>query len=111
MTKKEYCIKHAPIASHEYYTSHIHGIKYGINDYVYVSQKRQLKLFSGLYKWDFHKCKVYTDQNGEMYFNFTEKNYNGTKTTTRRYLSDYIRRGTWLPEISPETWEKECKEV
>ena len=111
MTKKEYCIKHAPIASHEYYTSHIHGVEYGINDYVYVSQKRQIKLCSNLLVWEFHKLKIYTDNNGRSYFIFVEKNYDGTQTKTRRYIDEYIKRGAWLPEISPEKWEKEYMEV
>lgn len=107
MTKRKFCISNAPIATHDYYNSHIHGIEYGINDYVYVSQKRQLKLFSDLFTWEFHKLMIYTDENGEMYFNFTEKNYDGTRTKTRRYISDYIMRGTWLPEMSVAQWKKE----
>ena len=41
MTAKEYCCTHAPIATHDYWNSYIHGVEYGINDYVYISEMLQ----------------------------------------------------------------------
>lgn len=99
MTKKEYCFNHNPIASHDYFVSHIHGIEYGIEDYVFVSESIQPR-YCGAYEWRFHKCKIYTDVNGEMYFNIVQHDYDGEKHVQRRNINSYIRRGEWLPNIT-----------
>ena len=109
MTKKEYCLTHAPVATHDYYYSHIHGIEHGLDgDYVYVSQRRQLRLM-GPSEWEFHKLKIHADANGFIYINFPDKCYDGTTRKERRYLEDYIQRGAWLPELSLEDWLKEVE--
>lgn len=107
MTKKEYCMNNAPIASHNYYYSHIHGIEYGIPaDYVYVSQRRQMKLF-GKSEWTFHKLKVKADSEGFLYIDFPERYFDGTTKRQRRYLEDYIRSGSaWGHEYTLEEWQK-----
>lgn len=112
MTKKEYCTTHAPIASHDYYYSHIHGIEYGIDgDYVYISQRRQMKLF-GKSEWTFHKLKTKADSEGFLYIDFPERMYDGRKKIERRYLENYIRAGSaWGREYTIEEWLKELMEV
>ena len=59
MTKKEYCLKNPAVAYYSGFSGlEIHGIEYGINDYLYCA--------SGA--WDnnktYHKLKIYYDNNG-----------------------------------------------
>lgn len=61
MNKKEYCLKNPAIAYYSGFTGlEIHGIEYGVNDYVYC--------VSGAWgprsKYKYHKLKIY---NGEYF--------------------------------------------
>lgn len=65
MTKKEYCLKHPANA---YYSGfgglEIHGIEYGINDYIYC--------VSGAWgspkNYRYHKLKIQYDRHGNGFF-------------------------------------------
>ena len=81
MTKKEYCLRNPAIA---YYSGfgglEIHGIEYGIDDYIYC--------VSGAWgspkNYGYHKLKIHYDIHGNHYFRF-----HGYKCL----LSDCIRMG------------------
>lgn len=62
MTKKEYCLKNPAIAYYSGFSGlEIHGIEYGINDYIICC--------SGAWcsKKSYHRLKVYYDNNGSDY--------------------------------------------
>ena len=90
MTKKEYCLNNEAIASHNYYRMQIHGIEYGIDDYVYLSRLYQ-KTYCGKTVVMFHKVKVYHDKDGNAYINITERNFDGKKHTITLSLDSFIR--------------------
>lgn len=81
MTKKEYCLKH-PVSA--YYSGfgglEIHGIEYGINDYIYCVSGA----WGAASKRKYHKLKIHYDRNGIAYFML-----HGYKCL----LSDCIRMG------------------
>ena len=66
MTAKEYCTSHDAIA---YYSGlsglEIHGIEYGVDDYVYCA--------SGAWvgKYSYHRVKVLYSAKGDAYIRFT----------------------------------------
>lgn len=105
MTKKEYCLNNEAIASHDYYRMQIHGIEYGINDYVYLSRLYQ-KTCCGETKVMFHKVKVYYDTNADAYIRVTERNFDGKKHIIVLSLDSFIRidSGWSVPIIT-------CKEL
>jgi hypothetical protein len=107
MTKNEYCRTHAPIASHTYYNSHVHGFDYGLDaDYAYVSERVQPELF-GPCVWVFHKLKVKTDSEGFPYIEIVERFYDGRKKRCRRYLEEYIRADSaWGYKYTLEEWQE-----
>lgn len=84
MTKKEYCLKHEAIACHNYYRMQVHGIEYGINDYVYLSRIYQKTVCGRSYVM-FHKLKIYYNSNGEPYIIVNESTFDGRRH--RLYLS------------------------
>ena len=61
MTRKEYCLKNPAVAYYSGFSGlEIHGIEYGINDYLYcVSGAGGAKS-----KQTPHKLKIYYDDNG-----------------------------------------------
>lgn len=65
MTKKEYCNNNQAIA---YYSGfgglEIHGIEYGINDYIYCVSGA----WSAAANRKYHRLKINTDSNGDNYF-------------------------------------------
>ncbi len=65
MNKKQYCLNHPAIAYYSGFSGlEIHGIEYGIDDYIYC--------VSGAWgtasKRKYHKLKIYYDPNGGEYF-------------------------------------------
>lgn len=94
MTKKEYCLNNEAVAVHDYYKIQIHGIEYGINDYIYLSRIYQ-KTVCGKSCVSFHKLKINYDVNGLAYINLTEKYFNGKKHRIELYLDDFIRTKVW----------------
>ena len=55
----------------------IHGIEYDIDDKVIFSYQQDGQAVGKI-----HKCKIYTNENGETYFRFCGR---------REYLRDYLR--------------------
>ena len=55
----------------------IHGVEYGIEDKIIFSYQCDGKTVGKI-----HKCKVYTNGNGQDYFRFYGR---------REYLKDYLR--------------------
>lgn len=108
MTAKEYCCTHAPIATHDYWNSYIHGVEYGINDYVYISEMVQ-EQYCGPLLLRCHKLKIYDGDDG-MYVQMPYRTFGGKIGKHRRYLDTYIRHGVWLNEISLEEWQKMLNE-
>ena len=65
MNKKEYCMKHPAIACYSGFSGlEIHGIEYGINDYIYCVSGA----WSGSSNREYHRLKINTDCNGDNYF-------------------------------------------
>lgn len=90
MTKKEYCLKNEAIACHDYYRMQIHGIEYGVNDYVYLSRLYQ-KTYCGETTVMFHRVKINYDNDGNAYINITERNFDGKKHVISMLLDNFIR--------------------
>lgn len=90
MTKKEYCLKNEAVAGHDYYRMQIHGIEYGINDYVYLSRLYQ-KSVCGATSVSFHKVKINYYADGNAYIKVTEKLFNGKKHVITLLLNNFIR--------------------
>ena len=55
----------------------IHGVEYGIEDKIVFSYQCDGKTVGKI-----HKCKIYTNENGETYFRFMGR---------REHLKDYLR--------------------
>ena len=89
MTKKEYCLKNEAIASHNYYKIQIHGIEYGIDDYVYVSRLYQ-KTYCGETKVMFHKVKIHCDDEGQ-YIKINGRKFDGKREILTLSLDDFIK--------------------
>lgn len=81
MSKKEYCLQH-PVTA--YYSGHggveIHGIEYGIENYIYCT----VGAWTG--KKSHHKLKVFFDTSGDAYIK-----YHGYKIP----LNECIRTGAY----------------
>lgn len=86
---EKFCRENKPIGTHQYYYYFIHGYDFGIDDYAYVSVIRQRMLTKYI---TFHKLKIYTDCDGEMYINLPESDITSTKQWKKRiYLNDFLR--------------------
>ena len=90
MNKKEYCLTHEAIATHNYFGMQIHGIEYGINDYVYLSRLYQ-KSVCGATKVMFHKVKINYDSNGESYIVVNERTFDGKRRKIYLSIDSFIR--------------------
>ena len=108
MTKKEYCMKHDPTASHDYYVSHIHGVEDTPDGtFIYVSRRAQIRL-GGSFRWTFHRVKLYLNRDGEYYFWLPAHTFDGKTLRVCHGVNSYIRRGEWLPLItSAEIFDNE----
>jgi hypothetical protein len=84
MIKKDYCLKNEAIAVHNYYKIQIHGIEYGIDDYVYLSRLYQKSV-------SFHRVKINYYADGGTYIKVTETLLNGKKHVITLALNDFIR--------------------
>ena len=61
MTRKEYCLKNPAVAYYSGFSGlEIHGIEYGINDYLYCVSGA----WGAKSKQKPHKLKIYYDDNG-----------------------------------------------
>ena len=61
MTTKDYCLKHPAVAYYSGFAGlEIHGIEYGINDYLYCVSGA----WGAKSKQTPHKLKIYDDNNG-----------------------------------------------
>lgn len=89
MTKREYCLTHEPVACHDYYRMQIHGIEYGINDYVYISRLYHPTI-CGATKAMFHKVKINYDADGTAYVKISERFYDNSRYTRRLNLDSFI---------------------
>lgn len=102
MNAKQFCMTHDPVASHDYYVMHTHGVETdGDYEYLYLSERVQPKL-CGAFEWRFHRLKLYLSRDCGYYVNRTVKCYDGTKHRARLYINSFIRRGVWLPRITSE---------
>ena len=90
MTKKEYCLTHEPVACHNYYRMQIHGIEYGIEDYVYISRLYQ-KTVCGETSVMFHKVKINTDTDGNSYIIINERKFDGKRHKLTLAIDEFIR--------------------
>lgn len=90
MTKKEYCLNNEAVATHNYYRMQIHGIEYGINDYVYVSRLYQ-KTVCGKTCVMFHKVKINYDANGEAYIIINARKFDGRRERITLNLNGFMR--------------------
>ena len=89
MTKKEYCMTHAPIGTHSYYDIDIHGILYGIDDYVMVADTshhwedvRDINKIHQVCITTYHRCKLYYNQEQDVYFKL-----NGIRYYIREFMA------------------------
>lgn len=99
MTKKQYCKDNAPIASHVYYNMSVHGVEYGIEDYIYISRVYQ-PVYCGEKKISYHKLKIRYDVDGIAYVVLKEKLYNGKYHNLYLYIENFIRLNSpWLTDI------------
>ena len=65
MSKKEYCQNNPAVAYYSGFSGlEIHGIEYGINDYVYCVSGA----WGAASKRKYHKLKLYCDLNGDTVF-------------------------------------------
>lgn len=90
MTKKEFCLQNEPIAAHDYYRMQIHGIEYGVEDYVYLSRIYQ-KTCCGATFAMFHKLKIYYDAGGNPYIKVNGRKFDGRRETLTLWLEHFIR--------------------
>ena len=90
MTKREYCLNHEPVACHDYYRMQIHGIEYGIEDYVYISRLYQ-KTCCGATNVMFHKVKINYDADGNAYIIVNERKFDGSRKRLALNLDSFIR--------------------
>lgn len=69
MTKKEYCLKNPVCAVYSmgYYGLAIHGIEYGLDDYIIYSFELSEN------KTTYHKSKIYYTISGIPYFNYNNR--------------------------------------
>lgn len=100
MTKKEYCLNNEPIAAHDYYCMYIHGIEYGINDYVYISEIYQPE-YCGKKAVRFHKVKIYYDYDSDPYVILNNYTYDGKRKKIYLSLNNFICKdsgwGVYIP--------------
>lgn len=65
MTKKEYCLNHPAVAYYSGFNGlEIHGIEYGIDDYIYCVSGA----WGAASKRKFHHLKIQYDGRGNAYF-------------------------------------------
>lgn len=107
MSKKEFCLNNEAVAVHDYYKLQIHGIEYGINDYIYLSRLYQ-KNYCGEKYVKFHKVKIYSDIEGRQYFKLWMGNFDGSRSVHTFYIDEFIKIGVW--QVSYITC-KELKEI
>lgn len=104
---EKFCRENKPIGVHQYYYYFIHGYDFGIDDYVYISVKKQKLLTHYI---TFHKLKIYTDCEGEMYINIPETDITNTKHWKNRInINDFlVTYGAWDNYIEEFENEQRC---
>jgi hypothetical protein len=77
----------------------IHGVEYGIENYVYLSRVYQ-PVYCGEKKISYHKLKIRYDIDGIAYVVLKEKLYNGKHQNLYLYIENFTRLNSpWSTNI------------